>query len=128
MSKLAYAINYKATGDVMDLNCLGYQYTDVSVRASQPHSLLGFGREYTVSVKMSTTKWFDDSALIASSENEDAIKSEILSSIKRAMIEEIFGEFRPIIYELQSAIYDKNQNRMRQLTAELERKMFVEGI
>ena len=100
----------------------------MSVRASQPHSLLGFGREYTVSVKLSTTKWFDDSALIKSSENEDAIKTEILSSIKRAMIEEIFGEFRPIVYELQSAIYDKNQNRMRQLTAELERKMFVEGI
>lgn len=128
MSKLAYAINYKATGNVMELSRLGYQYTNVDVRAKQPHSLLGFGREYVVSVKLTTTKWFDDSDLIKSMENEDAIKDEIFSSIKRAMIEEIFGEFRPIVYELQSAIYDKNQNRMRQLVSELERKMFIEGI
>jgi hypothetical protein len=77
---------------------------------------------------LSARKWFDETALISSNENASSIRQEVFTSIKRAMIEEIFGEFRPIIIELQSAIYDKNLDRMRRLTAELEHKMFIEGL
>ena len=124
MSKLAMAIHYHATGNVSALSNFDYQYTDVRLHSKQTD----FVKEYKIEVKLSATKWFDNSMLINSTENESAIRQEILSSIKRAMIEEVFGEFRPIIIEMQSAIYDKNQNRLRTLVAELERKMFYEGI
>lgn len=124
MSKLAMAMNYRATGNVSALSKFDYQYTDVRLHSQQ----IDFVKEYKIEVKLSATKWFDDSMLIESKENDAAIRQEILTSIKRAMIEEVFGEFRPIIIEMQSAIYDKNQYRLRTLVAELERKMFYEGI
>jgi hypothetical protein len=126
MSKLAKAIDYQATRNLSAIQNFGYKYTDVSIYAEE--NVANFAREYKIEVKLSTVKWFDKTALIDTGENEPAIRQEIYSTIKRAMIEEVFGEFRPLIIELQSAIYDKNLDRMRQLTAELEHKMFVEGL
>lgn len=124
MSKLAKAIDYQRTGNVAALSCLGYNYTDISFHSQK----VDFAYEYKIEVKLSARKWFDETALISSNENLSTTRQEVYSSIKRAMIEEIFGEFRPIIIELQSAIYDKNLDRMRRLTAELEHKMFIEGV
>jgi hypothetical protein len=124
MSRLAMAIDYQKTGNISALSKLAYNYTDISFS----HHKSGYAYEFKIEVKLSTKKWLDESTLISTNENDPAIRQEVYSSIKRAMIEEIFGEFRPIIIELQSAIYDKNQDRMRQLTAELEHKMFFEGV
>jgi hypothetical protein len=124
MSRLAMAIDYQKTGNISALSKLAYNYTDISF--SQHKS--GYAYEFKIEVKLSTKKWLDESTLISTNENDPAIRQEVYSSIKRAMIEEIFGEFRPIIIELQSAIYDKNLDRMQQLTAELEHKMFFEGV
>jgi hypothetical protein len=124
MSKLAKAIDYQRTGNVSAPQNFGYNYTDISFHAQK----VDFAYEYKIEVKLLARKWFDETALISSNENALAIRQEVYSSIKRAMIEEIFGEFRPIIIELQSAIYDKNLDRMRRLTIELERKMFIEGV
>jgi hypothetical protein len=126
MSNLAKAIDYYATGNRSAIQNFGYKYTEVSIHSQ--NNIPKFASEYKIEVKLSTVKWFDQSALIDTGENEPAIREEIYSSIKRAMIEEVFGEFRPIIIELRSAIYDKNLDRMRYLTAELEEKMFVEGL
>jgi hypothetical protein len=124
MSKLAKAIDYKKTGNVSAPQNFGYNYTDISFHAQK----VDFVHEYKIEVKLSTRKWFDETALISSNEHASAIRQEVYTSIKCAMIEEIFGEFRPIIIELQSAIYDKNLDRIRRLTAELEHKMFIEGL
>jgi hypothetical protein len=124
MSKLAKAIDYQRTGNVSALQNFGYNYTDISFHTQKTD----FAYEYKVEVKLSARKWFDETALISSNENASAIRQEVYTPIKRAMIEEIFGEFRPIIVELQSAIYDKNLDRMRHLAAELEYKMFHEGL
>ena len=124
MSKLAKAIDYKKTGNVSAPQNFGYNYTDISFHKQKQD----FVHEYEIQVKLSARKWFDESVLISSNEHASAILQEVYTSIKRAMIEEIFGEFRPIIIELQSAIFDKNLDRMRRLTAELEHKMFIEGL
>lgn len=124
MSKLAKAIEYQRTGNVSALQNFGYNYTDISFHTQKQD----FVHEYEIQVKLSARKWFDESVLISSNEHASAIRQEVYTSIKRAMIEEIFGEFRPIIIELQSAIFDKNLDRMRRLTAELEHKMFIEGL
>jgi hypothetical protein len=124
MSKLAKAIDYQRTGNVSALQNFGYNYTDISFRQEKAD----FSYEYKIDVKLSCRKWLDETSLISTNENASSIRQEVYTSIKRAMIEEIFGEFRPIIIELQSAIYDKNLDRMRRLTAELEHKMFIEGL
>lgn len=124
MSKLAKAIDYQRTGNVAALSSLGYNYTDISFHTQK----VDFAHEYKVEAKLSARKWYDETALISSNENPSVIRQEVYASIKRAMIEEIFGEFRPIIIELQSAIYDRNLDRMRRLAAELEHKMFHEGL
>lgn len=125
MSKLSLAIDYKATGNITALNKLNYNYIDISINS---HTKQDFMREYEILVKIYAKKWFDEDSLIISKENENAIKQEVYTSIKKAIVEEIFGEFRPIIYEMQSAIYDKDTTRLRLLTSELEHKMFYEGI
>jgi hypothetical protein len=56
------------------------------------------------------------------------LRSEALRNMKRAMIEEIFGEFRPIILELRASVYDNDLTRMRTLLAELENQMFTDGL
>jgi hypothetical protein len=125
MSKLSLAIDYKATGNITALNKLNYNYTDISINS---HTKQDFMREYEILVKIYAKKWFDEDSLIISKENENAIKQDVYTSIKKAIVEEIFGEFRPIIYEMQSAIYDRDTTRLRLLTSELEHKMFYEGI
>jgi hypothetical protein len=126
MSKLAKAIDYHTTGNLSAIQNFGYKHTEIYIHTHD--NIPKFAREYKIEVKLSAVKWFDPSALIDTGENEPAIRKEVYSTVKRAMIEEVFGEFRPLIIELQSAIYDKNLDRMRQLTAELEHKMFVEGL
>ena len=56
-------------------------------------------------------------------EDQDA-KDVAFKSIKRAMIEQVFGEFRPLIIELHSAVYDNDKPRLVQLLNKLESQMF----
>ena len=44
------------------------------------------------------------------------------------MIEEVFGEFRPMIIEMRAALYDEDTSRVRRLLAEMEHSMFADGI
>lgn len=54
--------------------------------------------------------------------------AEFAKLMKRQVIQEVFGEFRPLIIEMFTATYDKDTTRVRKLLAELENKMFVEGL
>lgn len=56
-------------------------------------------------------------------EDQDA-KEVAFRSIKRAMIEQVFGEFRPLIIELHSAVYDNDKSRVAELLNKLESEMF----
>ena len=56
------------------------------------------------------------------------IYTEALRDLKRAMIEEVFGEFRPMIIEMRAALYDEDTSRVRRLLAEMEHSMFTDGI
>ena len=54
--------------------------------------------------------------------------TEALRDLKRAMIEEVFGEFRPMIIEMRAALYDEDTSKVRRLLAEMEHSMFAGGI
>lgn len=125
MSKLSDAIDYEFTGNKSYLERPKNNYLDVST-AVQDSGYPTIGREFKIGVKLQTTKWVDDTRLIQSNENEPAIVSEVLNDLRRAMIEEVFGEFRPLIIEMRSALYDKDNTRVRTLLAEMEHKMFHE--
>ena len=125
MSKLSDAIDYEFTGNKSYLERPKNNYLDVSTTV-QDIEYPSIGREFKIGVKLQATKWVDDTRLIQSNENEPAIVSEVLNDLRRAMIEEVFGEFRPLITEMRSALYDKDNTRVRTLLAEMEHKMFHE--
>ncbi len=123
MSKLSQAIDYQFTGNKSILGKPNLNYLDVST-AVQNVGYPNIAREFKIGVKLQSTKWVDDTQLIHSKENEPAIVSDVLKDLKRAMIEEVFGEFRPLIIEMRSALYDKDNTRVLTLLAEMEQKMF----
>lgn len=127
MSKLSQAIDYQFTGNKSVLERPNLNYLDVST-AVQDVGYPNIGREFKIGVKLQAIKWVDDTKLIHSKENEPAIVSDVLNDLKQAMIEEVFGEFRPLIIEMRSALYDKDNTRVRTLLAEMEQKMFHDGI
>lgn len=124
MSKLSQAIDYQFTGNKSYLEKPKNNYLDVSI-ATQNVSYPNIGREFKIGVKLQAIKWVDDTKLIHSKENEPAIVSDVLNDLKQAMIEEVFGEFRWMIIEMRSALYDKDNTRVRTLLAEMEHKMFT---
>ena len=118
MSKLARAIVATLTNNV---RAIRDQYIDVKMHMQDHAQLLS--REVRLSVTLQCTKWLEASML----SNTD-IKQTVQQDIKRAMIEEVFGEFRPMLIEMRSALYDADTTRLRTLLAELEHVMFTEGL
>lgn len=126
MSKLSQAIDYEFTGNKSYLEKPKNNYLDVYTTV-QDIGYPKIGREFKIGVKLQATKWVDDTQIITSNENL-TIVSDVFKDLKRAMIEEVFGEFRPLIIEMRSALYDKDNTRVRQLLVEMEQKMFHDGI
>ena len=58
--------------------------------------------------------------------NDSAKMNETIKEVKDHLIEQMFGEFRPIIIEMRCALHDRDSVRLRNLLAELEQKMFYE--
>jgi hypothetical protein len=50
--------------------------------------------------------------------------ADFVYGVKKSVVEDVFGEFRPLIIEMRTAIYDEDTTRLRTLLAELENKMF----
>jgi len=124
VSKLAAQINGKLTGQVRamdrDLKPANFYSVDVAVGTAGAYTQVtsGFAKQCKIGVTFEKYTW-----LYGEQEFGPA-----LSDLKRAMIEEVFGEFRPIILEMRAAIYDRDDARMRKLLAELENQMFVDGV
>lgn len=130
MSKLAKAIDYTFTGDVRGARELGLRYTDVKVSYDTPtyNPLRGLERQVRLGVKVSFDAWMSSEDLIHTNEHAPAVQQEVLRDLKRAMVEEVFGEFRPFIIEMRASLYDGDRARTRKLLAELEEKMFADGL
>jgi len=103
-------------------------YLDVSVDVTKNPVSYKVATEVKVGVKLETKLWIDELDVDKTiGPNIDPIH-EALYDIKRVMVEEVFGEFRPIILEMRAALYDSDKYRLRRLLAELENQMFVDGI
>lgn len=118
MSKLAKALQETVTGNVRASRAPSLNYTDISLRVSNvPHHL---GKEYLLQATFQAVGWLDDSDVSG--------RVGMVYSLKRSILEEIFGEFRPYIIELRTALYDEDLNRVQTLLAKLENQMFQEGL
>lgn len=121
MSKLAKAIDYEVSSHQYYKQLpFKFKYTDVNFSVSDDMSTIGSRiREYKIGVTLETKAFCSD---------YDPNRDVIIKAVKRAMIEEVFGEFRPMIYNLQAALYDRDTNEAEKIVQELDRVMFHEGL
>ena len=118
MSKLAKLIDAAMTGDMRAARGLHPRYIDVTTSVSNELPLGAMSYTYTLGVSLRKVAVVLESIPI----------KEALRDVKRAMIEEVFGEFRPIISEMRAGLYEEDTTRLRSLIAELENSMFNDGI
>jgi hypothetical protein len=128
MSKLAHEINAQITGEVK-LKKMKYVAVDhhlappmISPPMISPTRMASKG--VRMSVTFGQTVWVDD----IGKASEGTLIGEAMYDAKRAIIEDVFGEFRPLIIEMRSALHDIDTDRLRRLLAELEHLMFVDGM
>lgn len=120
MSKLAKAIDATLTGNVRATRDLNLRYTDIQAGVAPLDHLATrlLSKEMFLSVKLQKKVWVEDGHDIEIA----------MHDIKRAMIEEIFGEFRPMLIEIRGALYYEDTVRVRTLLAEMEQHMFRDGL
>lgn len=58
----------------------------------------------------------------------DRVDHNGVNRVKRAIIEEVFGEFRPKIHELTITIYNRDFEKALVLLTEIEEQMFRDGL
>ena len=122
MSKLAKAITATFTGDVVASRKLKMRYTEVNLETLDD-GYAHYARIYKIQAKFGVQKVVDTSEV----SNFD-ISKYVLNDVKRAIIEEVFGEFRPYLIEMRTAIYEQDDLRLRTLLANLEQQMFHDGV
>ena len=122
MSNLAKELKAKMTGNKIAID----EYIPcLSVDISNRRDMVRVRDEYNISVKFEKTFYIDS---VLQNPNELEIRNEIFKQMKRAIIEEVFGEFRPLIIQMNTALYDRDTTRLATLLSQLERQMFVEYV
>lgn len=117
MSRLSDAITATATGEVKTSRGLNLKYTDIKLAAVSD----GRSKQYKIGMTISKTVFLDNTDVFSSE-----VLPEVMIDLKRALVEEVFGEFRPYLIELRAALYEENTTRARTLLAEMEEQMFVD--
>jgi hypothetical protein len=81
-----------------------------------------FAKQVKVFAKFEYIGWidYDLSGKLDKEKLED-----FMHNIKRSVIEDVFGEFRPLIIEMRTAIYDDDMVRLKTLLAQMENQMFT---
>jgi hypothetical protein len=120
MSKIVDAINYQLIGESESYRSLGLEFTDVSTEISDDHDICV--KKFSVGVSLRQTAHISFHSLEYSV--GDLIIDETINEIKAAMIEEIFGEFRPDMWKIRTALWEQDLAKARQSLIDLEHKMF----
>lgn len=118
MSKIAKAITCQVNGHDYRSEPIKLDYTKINFETETISGTLGRAIKYRIGFKLETSALAD--------ENQDP--SSMIEATKRAMIEEIFGEFRPLLYKLRASLYDRDLREADKIAAELDHIMFREGL
>ena len=113
MSRLSEALSPTQTGYRAARNNLTYVDVNQSIKDIDG----GVWREYKITATFGANKIVDRSGKVDLGE-------DTLYDIKRAIIEEVFGEFRPYLIEMRASLYNDDFEETRILLMELEQKMF----
>ena len=125
MSKLAKAIEAKTYFNNARASTLPTpKYFEVSKEVNEISREYAKDIQVRIGVKFETQVWISEVRLLKSNAPIDAA----LVSSKRAMIEEVFGEFRPLLNDINIATYEGDMYKVRDLVAKLEHQMFIEGL
>lgn len=125
MSKLAKCIDAKILyNEYRAVKLPTPKYFDVGVEAKEV--VLDYKREVQVRIgaHFECRVWITDAQL----KQSDAAITHAKTRIRRAMIEEMFGEFRSILTDINVATYEGDMHKVRELVEKLEHQMFVEGL
>jgi hypothetical protein len=125
MSKLAKAIEAKIYFDNARASTLpAPKYFEVSKEVNEISCEYSKDIQVRIGVKFQTQVWISEVELLKS----NAPINAALVHSKRAMIEEIFGEFRSLLNDINMATYEGDMYKVRDLVAKLENQMFIEGL
>lgn len=114
MSKFSQALTATLTGNVIASRRVKPQHYSIDKHVAVTSFSGETKKQYKVGVKFEQVVWVH---------SEDS-QENVLSDIRAAFIEELFGEFRPIISEMRGALYNEDTVCLRGLIAELNKKMF----
>lgn len=125
MSKLAKAIEAKTYFNNARASMLpAPRYFEVSKQVNEISCEYSKEIQVRIGVKFESQVWISEVELLKSNAPIDAA----LVNVKRAMIEEIFGEFRQLLNDINIATYEGDMHKVRDLVAKLEHQMFIEGL
>lgn len=114
MSKLINAMRLRETG-----NCVAYLGdVEVSVKertAEYAKPNPSYYLEYHLGVEIGVT--------FVGSSTEIAHRQ---SNVEQMIREEVFGEYRSLLYRIQNAAYNRDFDEVSKLTSQIERSMFHE--
>jgi len=101
-----------------------FNFATVTENFSKEYLSFGSCIRYNIGVRLGAQVFINDDV---SSETGAEIR-EATYNVRRAVIEEIFGEFRPIINEMSVGLYDHDFDKLKKLIDLMYDKMFIEGI
>lgn len=113
MSKLSKVLTAKEGERVAVFNYASFDETWDSMK------FIADSHRYTISAKMSVSVVVDDS-----SAKQGTPLTEAVRSAKRAIIEDMFGEFRQPLIEIDVAAMNRDYDKVRRLTNQLLLDMF----
>lgn len=92
----------------------------------QPQSPMSLAKGVRIAATFEHVAWIQDTPPRGTPEGQ--LIAEAMKDVRCAIVEDVFGEFRPLILEMRTALYNADDTRMRSLLAEMEQRMFVEGL
>lgn len=84
-------------------------------------------REYRLEVRLGATAIVGDDVALCEDPGLD-IFGDAIRVTRRKIIEEVFGEFRPLIYKINEALHQRDWAEANRLTGQLYQQMFEEGV
>lgn len=118
MSKFAKMLNLTLTGQERAARSV-MRFADPSLDVTTKRDAFGVDRHYRLEVKLQTEFWLPAALL----RNDDTALERATATLRRSMIEEMFGEFRPLLYQLHEALYGEDLMQARELLTRLENEM-----
>jgi hypothetical protein len=120
MSKIIKLLEAKLTGDQRAGQQLAMNYTGYNIEYNNG---ISSDRDYQISVyaRFGAKGWVSNRDYL---KDGDLTHNYVVRDIKRGLVEEVFGEFRPYLMDIRRALYEHNFELVREKLNELETEMY----